>query len=279
MTRKLVVTADDLGIDTETNETILGLIDGGTVTATTLMAVAPAAADGAERIRAAGAASPRLHVTLTSAREFRPWRPIATDVPSLTDAGGDFHADPHRFEGTATAADVSREMTAQLGWMHRAGLRPGVLDSHSGSLYGARGPALMGTALAFSAEHGLGFRLPRRLPRLVDAVWRGRIRRRYDEAVAHAAALGVRLPETMIGCWLPGRLLASYAQLRASVLSQLRHLPEGVSELIVHPAPPSAARRLHRAEGRKRLWELRLLRDPAFLRTIHRESIQLVPAW
>ncbi|MFH5824155.1 carbohydrate deacetylase [Georgenia sp. AZ-5] len=279
MTRQLVVTADDLGLDVETNEAIVDLMSDGLVTATTLMTVAPAAADGVERVRAAGLPAPRLHVTLTSAREFRPWRPLAADVPSLTDGDGSFHADPRLFASAVTPEHVLREMTAQLGWMHREGLRPAALDSHSGSLYGARGPALMSTALRFSAEHDLGFRLPRRMPRIADVLWRGRARRRYDEAVAHAASLGVRLPETMVGCWAPGRLLASYAQLRASVLTQLRFLPEGVSELIVHPAPAAAAARLHGGEGRKRLFELRLLRDPAFRRTLRREGIQLVPAW
>ena len=245
------------------------------------MTVAPAARDAVERVRAAGLPAPRLHVTLTSAREMRPWRPLADGVATLTDPDGSFHTDPGRLAGAATPADVDREMTAQLAWMHDAGLRPTGLDSHSGSLYGTRGRALLPAALEFCAENGLGFRLPRRLPRLIDATWRGqgapplrrgRGRRRRGRACG--------CPRPSIGCWLPGRLLlGGYAQLRAGVLNQLRHLPEGVSELILHPAPPRAARRLDRAEGRKRVWELRLLRDPLFLRTLRSEGIRLVPAW
>ncbi|GAA1629567.1 carbohydrate deacetylase [Georgenia ruanii] len=280
MTRQLVVTADDLGLDAETNETIADLVAGGRVTSTTLMTVAPAAKDAVERVRTAGLPAPRLHVTLTSAREMHPWRPLAEGVATLTDLDGAFHTDPGRLAGAATPADVDREMRAQLAWMHDAGLRPAGLDSHSGSLYGTRGRALLPAALEFCADNGLAFRLPRRLPRLVDAAWRGKVRRRYDEGVAAAAAAGVRLPDALIGCWLPGRLLlGGYAQLRAGVLNQLRHLPEGVSELILHPAPPRAARRLDRAEGRKRVWELRLLRDPLFWRTLRREGIRLAPAW
>ncbi len=279
MTRQLVVTADDLGLGPATNEAIVELIQRGAVTSSTLMAVAPGAPDAVRRVRSAGLADPRLHITLTSARELSPWRPLAPDVPSLTDADGLFHVEMARFERAANPEDVGREMTAQLGWMAREGLRPTALDSHSGSLYSHRGGPLMDTALRFCAENSLGFRLPRRLPRLLDLTVRGALRRRYDEAVAAAGAYGVRLPETIIGAWMPGRLLTGYAQLRWSVLRQLRSRPDGVSELIMHPAPASAARRLDRAEGRKRMWELRLLQDPLFLRTLRSEQIQLVPGW
>jgi chitin disaccharide deacetylase len=279
MTRQLVVTADDLGLGPATNEAIVDLMERGSVTSTTLMAVAPGAPDAVRRVRAAGLADPRLHVTLTSARELRPWAPLAADVPSLTDHRGRFHVDPGRFEIAASADEVDREMTAQLGWMTEAGLRPTALDSHSGSLYSHRGGPLMDTALRFCAENSLGFRLPRRLPRLLDVAVRGPVRRRFDEAVAAAGAYGVRLPETIIGAWLPGRLLTGYAHLRWTVLRQLRALPDGVSELIMHPAPAAAARNLDRAEGRKRMWELRVLQDPLFLRTLRSERIQLVPGW
>ncbi|WP_043501556.1 ChbG/HpnK family deacetylase [Georgenia sp. SUBG003] len=218
-------------------------------------------------------------MTLTSPRELRPWRPLAADVPSLTDRHGLFHVELARSQGAASPHDVGLEMEAQLSWMTDAGLRPGALDSHSGVLYSHRGGPLMDTALRFCAENSLGFRLPRRLPRLLDVTVRGPLRRRYDEAVAAAGAYGVRLPESIIGAWLPGRLLTGYAQLRRNVLSQLRSLPDGVSELIVHPAPAAAAGLLDRAEGRKRMWELRLLQDPLFLRAIRSERIQLVPAW
>lgn len=279
MTRKLVVTADDLGLGPATNEAIVDLMARGTVTSSTLMAVAPGAPDAVERVRAAGVPDPRLHVTLTSPRELRPWRPLAEDVPSLTDRHGLFHVDLARSQEGASPHDVGREMEAQLSWMTDAGLRPDAVDSHSGVLYSHKGGPLMDTALRFCADRSLGFRLPRRLPRLLDLTVRGRLRRRYDEAVAAAGAYGVRLPESIIGAWLPGRLLTSYAQLRWHVLSQLRALPDGLSELIVHPAPAAAAARLDRAEGRKRMWELRLLQDPLFLRTVRSEGIQLVPSW
>lgn len=279
MTRQLVVTADDLGIDAPTNRAIVDLLAEGLLTSTTLMAVAPAAADAVARVRAARVAIPRLHVTLTSARELAPWRPLAADVRSLTDLRGAFHTDPSHFEGGASDEHVAAEMSAQLGWMHALGLRPVAADSHSGSLYGFHGRSFLGTAMDFSAAHGLGFRLPRRFNRVLTALLPRTVRHRHAEAVERADAGGVRLPETVIGPWLPGRLVLSYAQLRANLLAQLSGLPEGISELVLHPAPAVATRLMPRPEGRKRRWELRVLRDPAFQRVLSRERIELVPVW
>ncbi|MFD1716980.1 carbohydrate deacetylase [Georgenia deserti] len=274
--RKLVVTADDLGLDPATNAEITDLARRERVTATTLMPVAPGARDAVRRVTAAGLAPPRLHVTLTSARELPPWRPVAADVGSLTEADGVFPVTPRRVAALGEAADVARELAAQWRWMRTGGLPPSGLDSHSGVLYQHTG---LGAALRFCAEHSLAFRLPARLQPVVRTTWRGRLRRRYDEAVARARDLGVRLPETVLTPWLPGRLLLSYDQLRAHVLAQVRAVPEGVSELIMHPAAPSTARTLAPAEGRKRVWELRLLRDPTFLAELRRERIALAPSW
>src|SRR5699024_8054319 len=198
---------------------------------------------------------------LSSGREWAGWRPLATGATSLVDPDGALPVDPDVAVRRATVGDVAREMLAQLDWMRRLGLRPPALDSHSGTLYGLHGRSFAQAALDFCAAHELAFRLPRRLSSALGLAVRG-LRSSHRVAVRRADELGVRLPETLISSWLPGALILEYAQLRAEVVAQLRGLPPGTSELIVHPAPRTAAARLPRGAGRKRLWELRLLRDP-----------------
>lgn len=278
MERRLVITADDLGVDADTNATIVELMRDGVVSATTLIPVAPAATDAVERLRAAGLGAPRLHLALSSGKEFAGWQPLAPGVTSLTTPEGTFPVEPAVAVRRAAADDVSREMLAQLDWMGALGMRPPALDSHSGTLYGLHGRSLAHTALEFCAGHDLAFRLPRSLHSVLGVAVRG-LRAVHRTAVRQADVLGVRLPEALIGSWLPGRMILGYAQLRAEVVAQLRGLPPGTSELIVHPAPRSSAARLPDGEGRKRFWELRLLRDPAFHRALQRERITIVPAW
>jgi len=280
MDRRLVITADDLGVDPDTNATIVELMRDGIVSATTLIAVAPAARDAVERLRGAGLGAPRLHVALSSGREWQDqgWHPLASDVGSLTEPDGTLPTDAAVAEHRATVPDVARELDAQLTWMRDLGVPPHGLDSHSGTLYGLHGRSLAATAVDFCAAHGLGFRLPRRLGTLLGLAVRG-LRTAHRGAVRRADELGVRIPEVLISSWLPGDLVLSYGQLRSEVLAQLRSLPRGTSELMVHPAPRAAAARMRPADGRKRLWELRLLRDPAFHRALRREGITIVPAW
>lgn len=278
MDRSLVITADDLGVDADVNAAIVDLLQDGLVSATTLIPVAPGAGDAVRRLRAAGIDAPHLHLALSSGREWRGWQPLAAGVASLTGPDGTFPVDPAVVGRRATEADVVRELGAQLDWMRGLGLRPPALDSHSGTLYGMHGRSFARAAVEFCAAQGLAFRLPRRLGSTLKVAVRG-LRAAHPLAVLRADELGVRMPEALISSWLPGRLVLSYAQLRAEVVAQLRGLPPGTSELIVHPAPMRAAARLPLREGRKRLWELRLLRDPAFYRALRRERITIVPAW
>jgi|SRR5690625_120570 len=278
MQRRLVITADDLGVDPDTNAAIVELMRDGLVSSTTLIPVAPAAADAVERLHAAGFDSPRLHLALSTGKEWAGWRPLAPDVVSLTGPDGTLPIDGGVAEHRATASDVARELVAQLDWMRGMGLRPPGLDSHSGTLYGLHGRSLAETALEFCAAQGLAFRLPRRLSAALGVAVRG-LRAAHRRAVDRADQLGVPLPETLLSSWLPGGMVLSYPQLRAEVVAQLRGLPAGTSELIVHPTPRAAAALLRRGDGRKRLWELRLLRDPAFHRALRREDITIVPAW
>lgn len=278
MRRSLVITADDLGVDPRTNATIVNLLREGRISAATLIPVAGAAQDAVRRLRASALPAPHLHFTMTSSRELPPWQPLAPAVPSLIDPAGNLPIDAGHAERTATASDVSRELRAQLAWMHAAGLRPTTLDSHSGTLYGMRGRSLAQVAVEFCAANGLALRMPRKLgPLLTLAI--PRLREAHRRAVRQADELGVRLPQMLLSAWLPGRAILSYRQLRTEVLHQVRRLPPGTSELMVHPSPPSASAGMPLAEIRKRVWELRLLRDPVVARTLLREGIEVVDAW
>src|SRR5699024_12527463 len=80
MDRRLVITADDLGVDPQTHAAIVDLLKDGLVSATTLIPVAPAALDAVQRITAAGVAPPRPHPPLSSARELPACRAVAQAV-------------------------------------------------------------------------------------------------------------------------------------------------------------------------------------------------------
>ncbi|WP_149203024.1 ChbG/HpnK family deacetylase [Actinotalea subterranea] len=284
--RRLVLTADDLGVDARTDDAILALLAEGLVTATSLIAVAPAAARAAGRLvrdlglRADGRrVEPRLHATLTSPREGPAWRPLVTGAASLVTADGVLPVDPVVVGARAEPVDVLAELAAQLSWMRAAGLDPAAMDSHSGTLYGLHGRSFLTQTLGFCAEHGLALRLPRDPVLYVGGELPADLARAHRGAVELADSLGVRLPAAIVTNRRSAADLGGYDGLRDHYVRQLAALPEGVSELFMHPAPEEVAARLDGPDGVTRAWELRLLRDPVFTRALDREGLTLSAAW
>lgn len=261
MTRRLVITADDLGRDEATTAVIAALLAEGHVTAATLITIAPGSERAAEQARRLGV-GPHLHITLTSEAGLPPWRWLT---------GGSGRAAP----------DVLREMDAQLRWMHGRGLRPAAADSHAGVLYGLSDSdgadgSLLSAALRWCARHGLAFRLPR------DArLWWGGplpppLAAAHEQAVALADALGVPLPAAIVTNRHSAAELGGYATLRNDLIARLAELPDGTSELFLHPSAEDA---VAGPAGVVRAWEARLLRDPAWHRALATEGIEVVSQW
>ncbi|WP_157002227.1 ChbG/HpnK family deacetylase [Agromyces laixinhei] len=274
MTRRLVLTADDLGRETGSAAEIAALAAEGAITAATVIVVAPGADAAARAVADAGIAA-RLHATLSSERGLAGWHPILA-APSLVSVDGVLPFDPDDVGAGADAAEVADELDAQLRRLQGWGIRPLALDSHAGTLYGLTGRSFIGEALGLSARHGLGFRLPRDptlylggpLPAGAAAVHAG--------GVEAADALGVRIPAAIATNRRSAAQLGGYDALLDDYLRILGALPDGTSEIFMHPAPEHA---VVGTDGVVRTWELAVLRDDRFRSAIEAEGIELVAAW
>ncbi|MFI6318273.1 carbohydrate deacetylase [Nonomuraea sp. NPDC050556] len=264
MTRRVVITADDLGRDGGTSEVIAALVAEGHVSATTLICVAPAAEQAAKQV----GVLPRLHVTLTSEGGLPRWRPLARTA-SLADQDGTLSDDPMVLGARGESADVIREADAQLGWMRDHGVPPQAADSHAGTLYGLHGRSWLAEALQWCARNGLAFRLPRDAEPYIGGPLPPALASAHEQAVALADSLGVAIPQTIATNRRTAQDLGSYEQLREDYLRRLAALPEGVSELFLHPGP----------DGVVRVWEARMLRDPVWHRALEREGVEVVGGW
>ena len=268
----LVVTADDFGRDPATNAFIVEALTRGLITSTTLLVPSPAAQDALDRYEAAGLGPEhlRLHACLTSPSEGPRYRPL-TGAPHLVDTDGALPVSPLRAENRAGRQEVMAEVGAQHEWMVRRGHRPAGLDSHSGVLYGILGPSRLTEVLHLCAREGMALRLPRDPAGTLgpaSILWRAALRRRCTEA----DRLGVALPELAASRHWTGRRTHRYSQLRAYYLRVLAGLPaRGTSEVFLHPSPAAAG------AGHLRLWEARLLHDPAWRAAL--EGFDLRTTW
>ncbi|MFC6511011.1 ChbG/HpnK family deacetylase [Promicromonospora citrea] len=267
MTRSLVLTADDAGTDPDADREIAALLAGSPLTAVGVIAVPDrdggSDLPGVERIagllaRTAPGVAPGVHVAL----------------PEPEPAGG--------------LDDVADRITAQADAVAHAAAAAGLpapdrLDSHKGTLYGLHGRSYLPEAIGVCARRGLAFRLPRGLELYGDGdplLSSPAVRERHAAAVAAADAAGVRLPRAIATHRGGDAGAGDYVALRDHYLRLLGRLPEGTSEIFLHPAPETERLRAA-APGwwRARTWELRLLGDPVFAREIDRQGIGLVARW
>lgn len=274
MTRRLVLTADDLGREAGTTEVIARLLAEGLVTSTTLIPVTPHAAEAARRMRELGN-EPRVHATLTSERGIPAWRPL-TAAPSMVDDAGALLDDPLALGARGEATDVVAELDAQLAWMHRHGLAPVAADSHSGTLYGLHGRSWLAIALAWCARHRLAFRLPRDPAPYFGGPIPDDLAGPHRQAVDLADALGVSIPDVIATNRRTAAELGSYPELLRYYVALLASLPEGTSEIFLHP---SSSGSVTGPDGVVRVWEARLLGDPVWLTALDHEHVELVPGW
>jgi predicted glycoside hydrolase/deacetylase ChbG (UPF0249 family) len=227
--RRLIVNADDFGMSRGVSAGILLAGRRGIVTSTTVLVTGDVDRDDVAAARDAGIGL-GLHVNLTLGQPL-------TRGASLVDEGGRFVRDARRAAARASAADVEREIEAQIARFESVFKRaPSHLDTH----------------------HHVGLHAPVREVVLAAARRLGVPVRSQDEpARARARTAGLRTPDHFFGESGPD----AYWTI-ARTLAHLRALPPGVSEFMTHPGRFDDGIAGSRY-GRQRETELAALADPA----------------
>lgn len=273
--KRIVITADDYGVHPEVSGLIIELLDAGLVSATTMLAASPHAADGAAQYRASGLGRERLrlHFALNSPTEGPDWFPAAGKPSSLTDEQGAFWPTEPELESRAQAIDVVAELQAQYDWMAEQGLPPAGIDVHRMIVYGIYGRSFLPEVLGFCARRQLPFRLPHDPTLQFGDDFGTEHRAQLDAALDAAEALGVATP-WLIASLPPGAddEYTSYDEVLERYLEILAAIPEhGVSEVFLHPIPNTAhGQQTH-------VWEAEMLRDPRWQAAL--DDFKVVTSW
>lgn len=238
----LIVTADDFGLHPAVNGAVERAAREGVLTTASLMVGAPAAADAVHRAKDLPALSVGLHLVLADGWSVLPQR----SIPALVDAQGRFGnhmvRDGVRFFALPA---VRRQLQAEIRAQFRAFADTGLpLDHVNAHKHFHLHPTLLEMLLRIGEEFGLpAVRLPR------EPAWVGR---RAGGAIAGPAVAGLLSPWLTI---MRRRLRAariahndyvfgmsdSGAMDEARLLELLARLPEGVTEIYLHPALESGA--------------------------------------
>ncbi len=232
----LIVTADDFGAAREVNDAVEDAHQHGILTAASLMVAAPAAADAVARAKANPRLRVGLHIVLV---EGKPTLPAAS-VPDLVDASGNFRTDMARaaanmFFFPKVRRQLEAEIAAQFDAFRATGLSLDHVNTHK---HFHLHPTIASTILRVGKTHGLrAIRVPlepqhvlrraepgARLPSaLATAPWANLSR-------ARLRAAGLRVPDQVFG------LAWSGAMTPGRLLGLIENLPDGLSEIYLHPA-------------------------------------------
>ncbi|HET6894091.1 MAG TPA: hopanoid biosynthesis-associated protein HpnK [Candidatus Baltobacteraceae bacterium] len=237
--RQLIVTADDFGLSAAVNEAIeLGHREG-ILSTTSLMVAAPATHDAVERARRTPSLRVGLHVVLVNGRPaLAPER-----VPLLVDERGLFESDLLRagvryFFTPGIRAQLEAEIRAQFAAFAATELP---LDHVNAQNHLHVHPTVLSLILKVGREYGMrAIRIPR------EPFWPSwRAMRTHAAArFANAAFLLPWLSLMRLRLRLAGIATNDYVfgmidtghMTPERVRRYLQHLPNGVSELYVHPA-------------------------------------------
>ena len=234
--KRLIVTADDFGAAVEVNEAVERAHTHGILSAASLMVSGAAATDAVRRARANPSLRVGLHLVLVDGRPVLP----AAAVPALVDAAGNFRNDMAR-AGAAMffLPRVRRQLAAEIAAQFEAFAATGLtLDHVNAHKHFHLHPTIASLIVETGKSHGVkGARVPLEPQSILDRIEKRRasgvvalttpfaraLRRRFRKA-------GIAVPDQVFGLAWSGALHAERLK------GLIEHLPQGLSEIYLHPA-------------------------------------------
>jgi hopanoid biosynthesis associated protein HpnK len=220
---RLIVTADDFGLHQAVNQAVEQAYCSGVLRAASLMVAAPAAADAVERARRMPGLAVGLHVVLADGKAMLP----AQQIPRLVDAHGWFDSamvrNGFRF---FFVPEVRRQLAAEIRAQFEAFAATGLLLDHvNAHKHFHVHPTVLSLLLSIGQDFGLrAVRLPNEPGMgVLLRPWLKLMRAKIDRA-------GMVYNDHVFG------LRHSGGMDEDALLDVLRHLPDGLSELYLHPA-------------------------------------------
>ena len=270
--KRLIVTADDYGVAPEVNDAVEQAHEQGILSAASLMVAGAASADAIRRARAMPSLRVGLHLVLVEGRPVLP----AGAVPDLVDGKGNFRSDMARtgaamFFFPGVRRQLEAEMTAQFSAFAATGL---ALDHVNAHKHFHLHPTIAGLIVKLGKRYGVkGARVPLEPQDVLAKIERHPASATVALTAPFARALrgrfkraGIAAPDQVFG-------LAWSGAMRARRLAGLlAHLPDGLSEIYMHPATGAYP---GSAPGYEYAKELAALTDPRMAGLIKQRDIRL----
>lgn len=274
--KQLLVNADDFGLTEGITDGIIAAHQDGIVTSTSIIAGGSAFDYAVTRAMANQALGIGVHLTLVEERAVSDPR----DISTLAGPNGKLPRSYRELlmgllRGRVRGEHVELELRAQVLKCFKAGLMPTHLDSHQ-HLHTM--PSILHTVVRIAEEfHIRGLRLARDLPPRRAAFWHnGYLPKTVLCMMARWDALSLRSQSFHICDRMRGLFESGGLQER-QLLSILKQLPEGTTELVCHPGKADLQSRTAYGDWNYD-WETELnaLTSPAVRNMLRSQNIQLI---
>lgn len=267
--RVLILHADDIGMCYEANAAAKSYLTGGHIQSAALMVPCPWYNEMAHWYREHPQHDLGLHLALTAEWRWYRWGPVAPreTVPGLLDDDGYLWDDVAGVASHATAAEVERELRAQIEKALKSGPKPGHLDTHMGTLF-AR-PDYTQVYLKLAEE----YRIPAMAIENSPAV------------IAKFREQGYPLDDQMMKIIADYALpklddfhsiesAETYAEKKQRFYAMVQSMRPGINELIFHPSIDTEGLRKITGSWQQRIWEAQMFADPEVKRFLEIEQVE-----
>jgi len=266
----IILHADDAGMCKEANIAIERYMKNGDIQSTAIMAPCPNANEFIEWAKAHADIDVGMHLTLTSEWKTYRWGPVSdpADIPGLIDPDGKFWHEVPGVVQHASAAEVEKEIRAQIDKAIDMGYQPNHIDTHMGTLYGH--PDYAKAFLKVAME----YQIPANAIDLSDSVVAAQFKKSgypvNDEMIAELERY--TLPKLDFFTSVPHG--NTYEEVRNNFFSLVKAVPAGLTEIIFHPSVESDNLKSITNSWQQRLWEAELFSDPVVKQFFKDEDIQ-----
>ena len=264
----LILHADDLGMCPEANEAGKNQLSNNEIQSGAIMVPCPSADEFIEWYKNNPKKDVGLHLTLTSEwKEYR-WAPVAPagDVPGLIDPEGYMWRNVMGVVKHASHNQVEKEIRAQIDKAISAGINPGHIDTHMGTLYGSVEFAKVYMKIAMEYN----------IPAMVIE-FSGDVLQRFraqgypitDEMVSFASDYS--LPKLDDFHAVPeGK---TYKEKKQAFFEVVKSLKPGITEFVFHPSVESDNLKNITGSWQQRVWEAKMFGDPEVIQFFKDEGI------
>jgi chitin disaccharide deacetylase len=265
----IMLHADDIGMCEEANIAAINYLKQDKIQSAAIMMPCAYAPDMINWAKKNPKKDIGLHLTLTSEWKTHRWGPVSpmAEVPTLLDPDKKLWRDVPGVVTHASAAEVEKEIRAQIEKSIALGYRPDHIDTHMGTLYGH--PDYIKAFFKVAEE----YRIPANVIDVSDAAVLEEFRKMgypiTDEVVKLFA--NYKLPKLDYFTSVPNG--SNYEDKLKNFKTLIQSLKPGLTEIIFHPSVETENLKTITGSWQQRVWEAKMFSDPEVIKFLEAEGI------